>query len=293
MSYFLANPTGAFPRIGDPVSLLKFAVSPTSLVVFAGIFVVSLSSLKGLAVRGGAPASGRMALAFLLGLALATLSAVMTSLCPRYQNLVRFGVGYLPVYIQYFGVGLLLGAPAWLLLSRATPEGKGRTWARVLTAVLLASITAVTYRSNAFVVDQIAKGSWTHHRENLASALRAGLLDDVPEHSVVFLENEYPAFHDHPHSAYFYAMHTGKVLRTVPATNNTVKDGNWFVTRPKPPTASPEAASDACAYRVRDVCMGEKRGYVVLSRREARGRTVTSASSSATRGSLRAARPLL
>lgn len=45
---------------------------------------------------------------YLIGFALIFLTPILITLSPKYQSEIRFGVGYIPVYIQYFGLGILI-----------------------------------------------------------------------------------------------------------------------------------------------------------------------------------------
>jgi hypothetical protein len=93
-------------------------------------------------------------------------------------------------------------------------------------------------------------GAWHYQRLNLEAALRSGLLESVPEQSRILLTNEYPMWHDTPHSIFFYAMHASKVLATIP---------------PSARTESSRPLRKDATFAVRDVCLGKKAGYVVLS----------------------------
>jgi hypothetical protein len=286
MSHYLVNPAGLFPRIWDVGSMIKFMATAGGLAVFAGTLAACLMSLGYLPTRaeeraGGRPGPGgwKAELA-LIGLLLGVLPAVLISVSARHQAMIRPGIGYTPVYLQYFGVGLVLAVGAWSLLSMLSPGGTHRRRARMAMAILVAATAGLTYRANAVVVDTLEKphpynpstratwGCWNQQRRNLESALRTGLLDEVPDHSVVLLANEYPGWHDHPHSRYFYAMHSGKLLETTPLASCSKGDYCWFLSKagrkPHGPAMRPST------YLLRDVFQGEGDGYVVLSSDAAR-----------------------
>jgi hypothetical protein len=276
LSYFLRNDAGIFPVASDPRAVAGFILTKGGLVAFAGALLTCLGSLPADDREAGRLGPGRTALLAAVGLLLAILPGVMTSLGTKYQQMVKFGLGYLPVYLQYFGAGLLLGTLAWSALSRATAGGAWRRGLGLALAILLALTTSLTYRANAVLADYLPKaegspgykpavgfygGRWHYHRRNLEVALQAGLVEDVPDHSVVHLANEYPHWHDTYHSRYFYAMHSSKVLQTIPRASR-FKGFNWFV--PKDSLRVPR--SGAAHYVIRDIPLAEKAGYVVLSR---------------------------
>jgi hypothetical protein len=283
LSYFLLNPAGLYPHPWNLAWMARFLATPGGVTVCAGVFAACLTCLRRLPARGDEPPAGRMIPLALLGLLLGVLPAVLISISVRHQQMIRPGLGYLPVYLQYYGVGLLLAAGVWSLLSRTAPGGVRRRWSRVVTAGLVALTAGVTYRANATLVDRLETplesplinrvvadvwGCWNEHRRNLESALHAGLLDDVPDHALVYLANEYPAFHDRPHSRYFYAMHSGKVIESIPLTAQC-GEGCWFRRKASLQPRSP--ATPSPPFLLRDVCLGKTAGYVVLSRLAASG----------------------
>jgi hypothetical protein len=284
LSYFLVNPAGLYPHPWNLAWMARFLATPGGVTVCAGVFMACLTCLRHLPAGDDEPPTGRMIPLALLGLLLGVLPAVLISVSVRHQQMIRPGLGYLPVYLQYYGVGLLLAAVVWSLLSRTAPGGVWRRWSRVVMAGLVALTAGVTYRANATLVDRLETplesplinpvvagfwGCWNEHRRNLESALHAGLLDDVPDHALVYLANEYPAFHDRPHSRYFYAMHSGKVIETIPLTARR-EGGCWFPRKASLQPRSP--ATPSPPFLLRDVCLGKTAGYVVLSRLAASGR---------------------
>ncbi len=277
LSYYLADPASLYPRAWDLVSVVTFLATAGGVTVFTGTLAACLVCLRHLPSEADEhPPVGRMRPMALLGLLLGVLPAALISFSVRHQKIIRPGIPYTPIYLQYFGAGLLLAVGAWSLLSATRPGGSLRRRACIAMAILVAVIAGLTYRTNTVLVDALEipqcsprynpvvgnmLGCLNPHRWNLETALHAGLLDDVPEHSVVLLSNGYPGWHDEAHSRYFYAMHCGKVLETVPLT--PVKWLCWFHAKAgnkptKPATPTP-------TYLVRDVCLGKESGYVVLS----------------------------
>ena len=88
-----------------------------------------------------------------LGLLLAVLPVPILCLCTRYQGAFDYGYGYLPVYIQYFGVALVLAGGVGML-----GRGPQRLPAGVLAAapaLLFAAFTVVDYAANVQVTHAV------------------------------------------------------------------------------------------------------------------------------------------
>jgi hypothetical protein len=278
LSYYFVNDAGLYPHVWDIGSVVKFMATAGGVTVLAGTLAACLASLRYLPTEADGRPAGRITPLALLGLLLGVLPAVLISVSVRHQKMIRLGIGYTPVYLQYFGIGLLLATGAWSLLSAMSPGGSLRRRARIATAILVAVIAGLTYRANSVLVDALEKpqrspgfnpvvgnagACWNRQRQNLESALRAGLVENIPEHAVVHLANEYPGWYDRAHSRYFFAMYGTKVLETIPLTSTWGPGGGWFLTKGGNRPSNPAPAT--ALFLVRDVCLGKKAGYVVLS----------------------------
>lgn len=118
----------------------------------------------------------------LLGVGLLILPNVLIALSSRYQSEIFWGVGYLPVYVSYFGVAILLVAGVRAALSCARPL----PWARVAftgLAVALAGIAVgvavLNYQNNALDVE-FADRQLLYPRVLDAAAIEHGLFQGVP-----------------------------------------------------------------------------------------------------------------
>jgi hypothetical protein len=144
-----------------------------------------------------------------------------------------------------------------------------------VVACLVAAVATGTYRANSRVAEAIVTppglpgynavaaevlGCYHHQRLNLEAALKAGLLDDVPDGSIVYLANEYHWWYERHHAPSFFAMHSSKTrLRAIPVKDTFFPDA--------PPTKESILAvpGPTRPFLVRDVCLSENAGYVVLS----------------------------
>jgi hypothetical protein len=260
LSAFLADPAGLFEGLDSPGAITRWLARGDVLLV---ALLAGTATAIGVRPRGADQDQGTGERAGwilpTLGLLLAVLPGVMIAVSRRYQGELAFGVGYLPVYLQYFGVGMLT---AWGLRSALIRLERGR-WAVVTLAGAIALVAAMTYRSNVEVAirlnappgtpyyNPVAAGmAGEHHyqRLNLEAAVRSGLMEEVPDGATLHLENPYPHWHSEPNSTFFYLMHLGR---------------NSLFTRARSADAEVPAED---AFVVRDVCLGRETGYVVLWR---------------------------
>lgn len=265
LSYFAFDPLKIFP---GGWGLLGWLFDLRASLVALAAFALSFACLRrrgpdrgeGSATTG--PARGGIAWGTLtaLGLILLFLPTVVTAISPYHRAKISMGVGWIAALIEYYGVGLILSAMIWTAVN-AMVGGGSRALGKCLAAsVLVAALVGVTYRANLDVVrcfnaqaesglyrDVVGQsgGSRDGERLLLESALEAGLMDDVPERSIVQCANVYLFWYDPSFSHFFYAAYSGKSFATLP----------------------PWAGAGLEGYRVRDVLLGpDSAGYVVLSR---------------------------
>lgn len=180
-------------------------------IVFFGASSLVFLSLRTITQCAGCVKPLKCWCALPIAIALWILPALLVCLSPRYQHEIFWGVGQLPVYMEYYGVGLLLaltvaGCAAWLarwaILSRVG----------ALTASLaVASALSLTGHINHNVAKKWSPG-WYDERVLFESALHSGLAERVPDGATLLAPNRYPWWHD-VFGAYFYCMNSGKRLR--------------------------------------------------------------------------------
>jgi hypothetical protein len=145
------------------------------------------------------------------------LPALLVCLSPRYQREIYWGVGQLPVYIECFGLGLLLASIIAFFTNRIASRTRlYRVWA-VLLSVTVATVLAISGHINHSIARRWAFG-WYHERVQVEAALRAGLADCVPDGSSLIAAHRYPWWHD-VFGAYFYCLNSGKRLYFPSATH--------------------------------------------------------------------------
>jgi hypothetical protein len=192
----------------------------TSVAVLLGLGVTVFAALWLTREEEQKP-RGRTALLLTFGAALAVLPAVLVALSPKYQGEILWGKGYIPVYVSYFGVALLLLTGIWWAVAAmrrarpapvpahkgpakatARPAGKAKVtakppaatsaprWAWIAMAGALAALVAVTgivaYQDNRIIVERFSR-DWLYPRQVEQSALSHGLMDKVPAGSTVLM----------------------------------------------------------------------------------------------------------
>jgi hypothetical protein len=147
-----------------------------------------------------------------LGLLLALLPVPAMCAIHRYHAVLRWGYGYLPVYLQYFGVALLLAASIAALATRL----RGSRWAAGVLAlgpaVLCSGIAVLHYAANRQVVAGL-RVPCLHPRQEIEEILEAGLLSQARPGSVLVID---PFDWDTDNGGtYFYCYHCATRFKRV------------------------------------------------------------------------------
>ncbi len=116
-----------------------------------------------------------------LGLSFAVLPIITVALSERYQWQLMPGLGYLPVYMQYYGIVILL---LWLTL-----RWKNSTGCRALCLSAYALILLLNLQNNR-AVTEIMNRAFYHPRNAGEAALHGGILDFLPEGSLLVADND-------------------------------------------------------------------------------------------------------
>ncbi len=116
-----------------------------------------------------------------------------------------FGYGYTPVFIQYFGLCVLI---LFLLLfvkdMSSNPNYKKIFF--VLLWIVVFSVGAITREENILIVEESNK-FYKYPRELLGESIENGILDEVGEKDLILRNERYPSDY-----YWFYAMKTNKKL---------------------------------------------------------------------------------
>jgi hypothetical protein len=124
------------------------------------------------------------------------LPNVLISLSPRYQAETSWGIGYLPVYLSYFGVALLLVALIYGLFRLAASAERSAAFATVTTialAVGIAYVSVVNHANNGIAVETGNESVW-YPRVTVAAAAERGLFTGVPADATIVIDGSEPAW---------------------------------------------------------------------------------------------------
>ena len=117
----------------------------------------------------------------ILGVSFAVLPAVTVAMSQRYQGQLMRGLGYLPVYIQYYGTAVL-GLMLMRLLKRPA-------WGRAFCLSAFSVMLLLDLQNNRAVTD-IMNRVFYYPRNAGEAALHGGILDFLPEDAVLVSAND-------------------------------------------------------------------------------------------------------
>lgn len=167
-------PAAAFMNY-DFGSFLRSVDLTDLLILAAALFLIRRSE------AGDRENSSKPAELALLGISFAVLPTLTVALSERYQGQLMPGLGYLPAYIQYYGIAvLLLGLTLCL---------RRNTAVRALCLSAFAVILLLNLQNNR-AVTEIMNRSFYDPRNAGEAALRGGILDFLPEDAVLVSVND-------------------------------------------------------------------------------------------------------
>jgi hypothetical protein len=183
-----------------------------------GAFLVPSLWLAAVEARSWRPAwSVRIALV-VSALAFVVLPASLIAMAPRYQNELRWGVGYLPVFFSVVGLSIL-AALAYTAVARRLPAIP----LAAVCALLIAIAAGANAEGNTRLM--VAWQPTTQARDDLEDAFRAGVLDEVPADGLLLFDRGQIGY---PNGPWFDAIgwslsqwiytHTDRSLRTLPVS---------------------------------------------------------------------------
>ena len=125
----------------------------------------------------------------------------MIALARSYQSLLVFGIGYIPVYIQYFGACILLiGIASYITLKVRSTIIKQLL--SVVLAVTLSIIYLVNLQNNRLIVEKMNQTYW-YPRNILEVSAKNRIFDTVPTTSTLIMETDDNLSLDYPPFIYF------------------------------------------------------------------------------------------
>lgn len=182
LSYYFGNPSKFFdPDLSALLSQVSLLPGLFAVVVTFAMFHLT-TNLDMRSITGRAFS--------LTGLIFLVLPALFVALSEKYQqDLIRYGFGmaYIQVYIQYYGLVMLSAGGIFFLLRLLS---RGRQAAVLIVLILLNGAMLVNLQNNAAVVEK-ANIDLYYRRRALEEALQKGLLQKVPEHSSILIVDNY------------------------------------------------------------------------------------------------------
>jgi hypothetical protein len=155
----------------DVLGTLPQGLSGGALVAGAGCCILAFVLLRRRAEDEAQRSSAQAATLgsgglLALGAALTVLPGTLMTLSPKYQDELRWGIGYIPVFFSCFGVATMLLAGIRLV--------RGRPALALVVAVLLGTSGALTFAANRQVVERINR-DLRYPRELVEEGMRRGL----------------------------------------------------------------------------------------------------------------------
>jgi hypothetical protein len=121
----------------------------------------------------------------LLALPLCVVPAVLIALTAKYREILAWGLAYLPIYVEYIGVGFLL----LVLLNKIKHKQQPR-W-----AILFSLLICLSFIFNTYNVNRLNE-QFKYPRALQVEAIQHGLLKDLPKNSLILMRETWgiPAF---------------------------------------------------------------------------------------------------
>ena len=121
--------------------------------------------------------------AMLFAGALIVFPSILVALSSKYQGEInRPGIGYLPVYLSYFGMATLLGL--WIV------NKVKAVWQSIIVSLICALVMTITVGANTIAVEKMNQ-VWRYPRELVEGAARAGLFKGLPEQALLLHGTRY------------------------------------------------------------------------------------------------------
>ena len=148
LSYFLADPLKIFPNRGLGALLRRLLDGRIALVALPAFGLCYLCLRTRNSERADASIDVGWGWLISLGLILAVFPSLLISISPYHRASISPGVGWIPVLIQSYGVGLLLSGGLWICANATIGGGAKASWKCIVASLLVATIVGITYRAN-------------------------------------------------------------------------------------------------------------------------------------------------
>lgn len=185
---FIKQMVGAFPlsyRAFDPSGLFRQTtidyMAPDVAILFVGSALTLWLLFRRLSFT---PTTALCLIGGVIFLAPATLIAISK----KYQGELELGLGYVPVYIQYFGLVIIfICFMGWLAQRR---DRRLERFVSLPLCLSLALCSALNFQSNQIVIAK-ANVDCHYRRAAIVSALKGGILNDVATGATIEIRDLY------------------------------------------------------------------------------------------------------
>lgn len=139
--------------------------------------------------------------------------SLIIGMSAKYQTELFWGIGHIPVYVEYFGIMLF----ALLLFSFCLSLIKNEKARKVFSGIIYAGLGLVMMINlqNNRIVTGLLNETYKYSRDLLDASFKDGFLEDVPEGAVLIVENP-KIYLDYPGTDYISFMAGKKVNVTGP-----------------------------------------------------------------------------
>jgi hypothetical protein len=134
------------------------------------------------------------------------LPGVLVALSPKYQHELSWGTGYLPVYISYFGLMIIIVCTIYKIYGKICNNEKYIFFVSLVFALIFSLTGSITYASNVSALNEL-NDAWLYPRIIIENGLKDGLFKFVPEDAVLLTDPSH--LWDQPG---FYLMNSGRRL---------------------------------------------------------------------------------
>lgn len=245
-SYYIADPNNIFEHsIGDLGNFFSIGAISIGIAYFIiHIYCTNMIIRDELCSKRNAFSLNQLPL---IGLSLLVLPAVIISLSPKYQMALVWGIGYLPVYISYFGLIMITTYVVHMIYSKLNHINK-KSFQIILPvfALILVILAGTTYSNNITAVEN-SNLQWLYPREIVEKSEENGLFKSIPNGSVLLVDSNYPW--DQPA---FYRTHSSSNFKSILVSTRQapyIYDGtSGYISNQLPKNASINRYKDVYRY---------------------------------------------
>jgi hypothetical protein len=126
--------------------------------------------------------------------------ALLIGISARYQKELFWGIGHIPVYLEYFGIALLGTGLVTVLIAGMRKKKLQRLLAG-FCSLMLAGVLLLQMQDNRAVIE-VMNQVYLYSRQLFEDSMEAGAFDELEDGDIVILEEE-PLYLGYPGTEYF------------------------------------------------------------------------------------------